>query len=533
MSRLCNGKKVLLADYCEKGLPIRAIKEALDELPDLGILSSDGTVINEKKLFNVSKDVISNMTIQECVQEITSWAKEHDQRLCLAAMADPEKFRESVELWKQTNGKKRKDVTNWAELYDKYDYLYDANWTRDKGWLMEDRYDLAEVKRVLREYLKQFTMPSNREKWLAAMKGIAGSLGYTEDKAAYGADPDRYKGLFSDFCGIIRKAITGRLHSPDLFDIICFLGEDEVRNRLLYQIRLKSFSCDYVDVNVVTKKSVYKFKNSMSQFQIPEGCFVVSTCLRYELYGVNLEQDQLVPRKDMVHLEGKQALSRFLRLLVGEYSELKGEIEIRNQVKRGLRRAYQDGRIGEEAYALMQDIMAFADGLREKYGLTNTENYSTLAHRMLMDKWENDRRKTIMILGDGYMAQAFCAKMRGEETRFVFVNRDVKKAKSIFGTPDHAVHVSYKEMEMFVPLVDAVFIALSNVDQALYPYEKLFQNREVRIIDVSYPAVFLGDHLTDYVTLENFDWTQMCQHRHKNNQLYADIERYVNRKCIE
>lgn len=201
----------------------------------------------------------------------------------------------------------------------------------------------------------------------------------------------------------------------------------------------------------------------------------------------------------MVHLEGKQALSRFIRLLVGEYSELKGEIEIHNQVRRGLRKAYSEGTIKENEFSLIDEIIEFADGLRQKYQLTNKENYSTLAYRMLMDKWKDQRHKSIMILGDGYMAQSFYEKMRGDGTRFIFVNRDLKKARNIFGTPNNAVHTTYEEMAMFVPLVDAVLIALSNVDQSFYQYEAPFQNRELCMIDISYPAVFEGTGLSEYI----------------------------------
>lgn len=539
--------------YYKKGLPVRAILEYFYTIMNSNYeewnthhvdcgnskfmitmekMSKSSTLLDMQKLMDISKNVISDMTVEECLDEITGWAREYDPRLYKVAMINPQKFLKSIELWKQTNGKKRKDVSMWSEVFDKYDYLYNTNWLQNGG-TVSGRFDLADTKLILSEYANQFKVLADRNEWLTSLKDIAGKMGYTDNRTAYKTNPDMFKGTFVDFCAVIRMAITGKENSPDLFDIISFLGEEEIKSRLVNQIRLNSFVCDYLDTNLITKKSVYDFKNSMSKFQMPMGSFVVSTCLRYEIFGVNQQQEQQVKRKNMVHLEGKQALARFIRLLVGEYSELKGEIEIRNQVRRGLCKAYSEGAIQENEFTLIDEIIEFADGLREKYQLTNKENYSTLACRLLMEKWNNRRRKSIMILGDGYMAQSFYEKMREKETRFIFVNRDVKKARNIFGTPDNAVHTTYESMGMFVPLVDAVFIALSNVDQSFYQYETLFQNRELCMIDISYPAVFEGTGLVEYITLDNYDWVQMCPHIQRNKQLYVDIERYVNRKCIE
>lgn len=540
--------------YYKKGIPVTAIIEYLltivnsnyeewnrqnsadnssEYVIHIDEMSNSCTLLDIMKLKDISRNYIANLSVEECFEEIVVWAREYDYKLYEIALEDEQRFMYSIEVWKSTNEKKRKDVCMWSELYDTYNYLYNPNWLYENSGGVNPKYGSFETKAVLSKYAEGMSFSVNRNQWLENIKEIASATGYAVKRKAYEDNSSQYKGTISDFCAIIRMALTGSENSPDLYDIMQFLGEKEVRSRLNFQIQLKSFVCDYVDTSILTKSSIYEFKKQMSSISTPKGCFTVSTCLRYEIFGVNLDESNISVKKNMVHIEGKPALSRLIRLLVGEYSELRGEIEIRNQVRKGLKKAHSDGCLQDNEYKLIEEIVRFADGLRKKYQLTNKENYSTLAYQLLLDKWENERHKFIMIFGDGYMAQAFYEKAKHKDYRFVFVNRDVKKAKNIWGTPNNAVHITYQEMELFVPLVDTVFVALSNVDKELYKYEELFQDRDVCIIDISYPAVFEGTFLKEYYTLENFDWTQISPYIHRDKKMYLDIERFVDNKCIE
>jgi glutamyl-tRNA synthetase len=61
---------------------------------------------------------------------------------------------------------------------------------------------------------------------------MAEKLGYATNNADFKKEPEKYKGNTAKVCEYIRIAITGRKNSPDLFEIMSLLGEQEVLDRI-------------------------------------------------------------------------------------------------------------------------------------------------------------------------------------------------------------------------------------------------------------------------------------------------------------
>ena len=49
---------------------------------------------------------------------------------------------------------------------------------------------------------------------------------------AYKQSPESYKGHVGDVSMFLRIAITGKLNSPDLYEVIRILGKDKVTERI-------------------------------------------------------------------------------------------------------------------------------------------------------------------------------------------------------------------------------------------------------------------------------------------------------------
>ena len=67
---------------------------------------------------------------------------------------------------------------------------------------------------------------------LAEVKELYGSLGYAKEVKEFKANPDKWPGHVGDVSTVIRVAITGRRNTPDLYEILNVLGEQEVKERL-------------------------------------------------------------------------------------------------------------------------------------------------------------------------------------------------------------------------------------------------------------------------------------------------------------
>lgn len=239
--------------YCEKGIPVDAVTEYLLTIANsnyeewrianpevsndafelsLKKMSNSGALFDMAKLLDISKEVISKKTIDECYEEIKAWSEEFDRDFYAVVVADGEKFKQTIDLWKFTNGKVRKDVGMWSEVYPMYEYLYQANWRAQVNEEFFSKYGKDNMKLVLETYAREFAMTNDKDQWFSDVKVIAEKIGYTGDRKAYKANPEGYKGLVADFCAIVRIAVTGKENSPDLFSIFCILGESEIKRRL-------------------------------------------------------------------------------------------------------------------------------------------------------------------------------------------------------------------------------------------------------------------------------------------------------------
>ena len=68
--------------------------------------------------------------------------------------------------------------------------------------------------------------------WFDKIKAIADSLGYASDMKAYRADPAAFRGSVADVSMFLRIAVTGKLNSPDMYEVMRVLGKDAVLSRV-------------------------------------------------------------------------------------------------------------------------------------------------------------------------------------------------------------------------------------------------------------------------------------------------------------
>lgn len=50
---------------------------------------------------------------------------------------------------------------------------------------------------------------------------------------AYKAEPEKYKGSVADVSMFLRVAVTGKMNSPDMFEVMNILGEAKVKERIV------------------------------------------------------------------------------------------------------------------------------------------------------------------------------------------------------------------------------------------------------------------------------------------------------------
>ena len=107
-----------------------------------------------------------------------------------------------------------------------YDELFEVT---DK---LADNFDTSDVKTIVNEFAKVYNVEDDQNTWFEKIKAIGENLGYTSDMKAYKASPDSYKGNVADVSSFLRLAVTGRLNSPDMYEVMHVMGSDRVISRL-------------------------------------------------------------------------------------------------------------------------------------------------------------------------------------------------------------------------------------------------------------------------------------------------------------
>lgn len=191
----------------------------------LSKMSVSGALFDIVKLNDISKRVIAEKTEEQLFEEIKAWAANYDEKLSAIIEADEEKFKGSIKLWKYNGNKVRRDVGKWSDLSEMYPYLYNLEKTID-AYEFDETRPKEDIIELLDAYLEGYEFDTDAEKWFEDVKVIAGAKNYCANKKEYKANPEAYKGMIADACGMLRIAVTGHKNTPDLYSIIQFVGKD-------------------------------------------------------------------------------------------------------------------------------------------------------------------------------------------------------------------------------------------------------------------------------------------------------------------
>ena len=239
--------------YTEVGIPKEALKEYLMNIansnfeiwrkqnPDkdmmkdfefhLNKMGVSGALFDMVKLLDVAKGVISKFTAQEVYDFSYAWAERFDPEL--KEMLDNKEYSLKVLGIERGNVKPRKDIAKWSDVKDIIYYMYPEKFAKNTEFEYQKITDPEEIKTIVSEYINNyFDINDDKQTWFNRMKDLSEKLGYAREVKEYKAEPEKYKGHVGDISTVIRVTLTGRANTPDLYEIIQVLGEEEVKSRL-------------------------------------------------------------------------------------------------------------------------------------------------------------------------------------------------------------------------------------------------------------------------------------------------------------
>lgn len=242
--------ELALAYYKEQGFPAESLYEYI-----LGILNSNfedwrranpdadprefkfshkkmnpaGSLFDFAKLCDVSKNVISKMSAEKVYARVLEWASEYDKDFATVLESGKDTALRAFSIGR--GGKKpRKDLTLWADAKSYMGFFFDECFSIEDSY--PDTFVGEDIKAALSEFLACYDPCDEQQVWFDKIKAVAEKIGFCTDMKAYKAEPEKYKGSVADVSMFLRVAVTGKMNSPDMFEVMNILGENKVRERI-------------------------------------------------------------------------------------------------------------------------------------------------------------------------------------------------------------------------------------------------------------------------------------------------------------
>ena len=239
-----------LTYYHSQGYPVAAVREYLMTLlnsnfeewrlanPDSPIedfkfttkkMSVSGSLFDLDKLNDVSKNVISRLTAEQVYDFTLAWAKEND--IGFAKLLESDKAYATRILAIGRGGKKpRKDIALWSEVKGYMSFFYDSLFERTD--VIPESFNESDIKAVFADFTASYDETADQSQWFNNIKAIAEKNGFCPDMKQYKAAPEAYKGSVADVSMFLRIAVTGRMNSPDLYEVMQIIGKERVLARI-------------------------------------------------------------------------------------------------------------------------------------------------------------------------------------------------------------------------------------------------------------------------------------------------------------
>ena len=193
---------------------------------DFSHMSKSGALFDLMKLTDISKTYISKLTTEEVYERVLDWAKEYNKEFAQLLENDVA-YAKSIFAIERGNEKPRKDIAKWEDTPEYTRYFFE----RPTSYEYPETLSAADMIEILEEYKKVYNHNDSQDDWFPKVRDMSEALGYAKAPKLYKKNPELFRGHVGDVSTVIRAAATGRKNTPDLYQILQVLGNDEVIKR--------------------------------------------------------------------------------------------------------------------------------------------------------------------------------------------------------------------------------------------------------------------------------------------------------------
>ena len=192
-------------------------------------MGSSGMLFDLSKLNNISKEIIASKDADYIYEQLLNWAKKYDSEFASILEANCEFAKGAINVGRG-GAKPRYDIVTWKQARQFLSFWFDELFEQEDNF--PENVDDSTKAEILKKYKQTFDINDDQETWFGKVRVITDELGFAVKPKDYKKNPEMYKGSVVDVSNVIRVATTGRLNSPDLWEINQLLGESKVIARI-------------------------------------------------------------------------------------------------------------------------------------------------------------------------------------------------------------------------------------------------------------------------------------------------------------
>lgn len=195
----------------------------------LNKMSGSGALFDMEKLDDVSKQVLVNMDMDEIITFFYEWAEKYEVEKYEIIKDHKEDVKKLFSIGR-TGKKPRKDLIYAAQMFDFISYFFDECLKEYEELPGKVTPEMAKV--IIEEYKEGYSEADDNGQWFEKIKGISEKHNFAVKMKDYKKNPDDYNGSVADVSTVVRLALTGRVNSPDIYEIGLIMGKDKVLERM-------------------------------------------------------------------------------------------------------------------------------------------------------------------------------------------------------------------------------------------------------------------------------------------------------------
>ena len=192
-------------------------------------MGSAGVLFDLQKLNNISKEMIASKDAEFIYEQLLAWSDKYDEAFAKILRDNKDLALGAINVGRG-GAKPRYDLVTWKQSREFLSFYFDETFAIEDEF--PENVDKETRDAILSKYIEGFDINDDQETWFGKVRAITEELGFATRPKDYKKNPEMYKGSVVDVSNVIRVATTGRLNSPDLWEINQLFGDEKVRNRI-------------------------------------------------------------------------------------------------------------------------------------------------------------------------------------------------------------------------------------------------------------------------------------------------------------